>query len=50
MFEPKQNLILVCVHQETEGRSTLLGFIGSPFTLAAYSVEGKAEKNCFQVT
>jgi hypothetical protein len=36
--------------QETEGKSTLLGFIGSPFTLAAYAVEGKAEKNCFQVT
>jgi hypothetical protein len=29
------------LRKETEGRATLLGFIGSPFTLAAYSVEGK---------
>ena len=35
------------LRQETEGRATLLGFIGSPFTLAAYAVEGKANKNCF---
>ncbi|KAL4458033.1 hypothetical protein ABPG75_012898 [Micractinium tetrahymenae] len=26
--------------------ATLLGFIGTPWTLAAYSVEGKAERNC----
>lgn len=32
---------LEALRKETEGRSTLLGFIGSPFTLAAYSVEGK---------
>ena len=35
--------------QETEGKTTLLGFVGSPFTLAAYAIEGKANKNCFQV-
>ena len=32
---------------EGEGKATLLGFIGSPFTLAAYAVEGRALKNCF---
>ena len=32
---------LEALRKETEGRATLLGFIGSPFTLAAYSVEGK---------
>jgi uroporphyrinogen decarboxylase len=26
--------------------ATLLGFVGSPWTLAAYAVEGRAEKNC----
>lgn len=26
--------------------ATLLGFIGTPWTLAAYAVEGKAERNC----
>lgn len=25
---------------------TLLGFIGTPWTLAAYSMEGKADKDC----
>jgi len=39
--------ILGSLRKETEGKATLLGFIGSPFTLAAYSVEGKANKNCF---
>jgi uroporphyrinogen decarboxylase len=34
--------------QETEGKTTLLGFVGSPFTLAAYAIEGKANKNCYQ--
>eukprot|EP00960_Hanusia_phi_P013356 390990-Hanusia_phi.AAC.1 len=42
--------ILQSLRKETEGKTTLLGFVGSPFTLAAYSVEGKANKNCFQVT
>ena len=39
--------IISSLRKETEGKATLLGFIGSPFTLAAYSVEGKANKNCF---
>jgi uroporphyrinogen decarboxylase len=38
--------ILESLRKETEGKATLLGFIGSPFTLAAYAVEGKANKNC----
>ncbi|EKX55115.1 plastid Uroporphyrinogen decarboxylase [Guillardia theta CCMP2712] len=40
--------ILQSLRKETDGKTTLLGFVGSPFTLAAYSVEGKADKNCFQ--
>jgi uroporphyrinogen decarboxylase len=28
--------------------ATLLGFVGTPWTLAAYSVEGKADKECRQ--
>ena len=35
------------LRQETEGKATLLGFIGSPFTLGAHAVEGKAHKNFF---
>lgn len=26
--------------------TTLLGFVGTPWTLAAYSMEGKADKEC----
>ena len=32
----------------TAGQSTLLGFVGTPWTLAAYAVEGKADKECRQ--
>jgi uroporphyrinogen decarboxylase len=28
--------------------ATLLGFIGTPWTLAAYAMEGKADKDCKQ--
>lgn len=38
--------ILGDLRKETEGRSTLLGFVGSPFTLVAYSVEGQANRHC----
>ena len=37
---------LKALRAEVDGKSTLLGFIGTPWTLAAYSVEGKADKNC----
>jgi uroporphyrinogen decarboxylase len=40
--------ILSSLRKETEGKATLLGFIGAPFTLAAYSIEGKADKNLIQ--
>jgi len=38
--------ILGDLRKETEGRSTLLGFVGAPFTLVAYSVEGSANRHC----
>uniref|UniRef100_A0A7S2SS32 uroporphyrinogen decarboxylase n=1 Tax=Rhizochromulina marina TaxID=1034831 RepID=A0A7S2SS32_9STRA len=37
---------LRALRKETEGRCTLLGFVGAPFTLAAYSVNGAADKHC----
>lgn len=37
---------LQALRSEVNGQATLLGFIGTPWTLAAYSVEGKAERNC----
>ena len=36
------------LRKETEGRTSLLGFVGAPFTLAAYSVNGAADKHCFE--
>ena len=35
---------LSALRQEVGSASTVLGFIGAPWTLAAYSVEGKADK------
>jgi uroporphyrinogen decarboxylase len=37
---------LKALRAEVDGQSTLLGFIGTPWTLAAYAVEGKADRNC----
>ncbi|KAJ1433326.1 Uroporphyrinogen decarboxylase [Ochromonadaceae sp. CCMP2298] len=38
--------ILKSLRKETEGRTSLIGFIGAPWTLAAYSVEGGHSKLC----
>jgi len=31
-----------------EANTSLIGFVGAPFTLAAYSVEGKSSKHCLK--
>jgi uroporphyrinogen decarboxylase len=36
--------ILQALRQEVGNRSTVLGFVGAPWTLAAYAVEGKGSK------
>ena len=36
--------ILQALRQEVGSASTVLGFVGSPWTLAAYAVEGSANK------
>jgi uroporphyrinogen decarboxylase len=38
--------ILGSLRSETEGKTSLIGFIGAPWTLAAYSVEGGHSKLC----
>lgn len=37
--------ILQTLRQEVGNESTVLGFVGAPWTLAAYAVEGKSSKN-----
>ena len=37
--------ILQTLRQEVGNQSTVLGFVGSPWTLAAYAIEGKSSKN-----
>jgi uroporphyrinogen decarboxylase len=39
---------LSALRSEVGSAATVLGFIGTPWTLAAYSIEGKAERNCRQ--
>ncbi|CAM9161241.1 unnamed protein product [Discosporangium mesarthrocarpum] len=36
---------LEALRKETEGKSTLIGFVGAPWTLAAYSMEGGSSKH-----
>eukprot|EP00889_Picochlorum_renovo_P008716 jgi/Picre1/35746/NNA_003206.t1 len=31
---------------EVDNQATVLGFIGTPWTLAAYAIEGKADRHC----
>jgi uroporphyrinogen decarboxylase len=49
-LEPEASLpfiktILKTLRQEVGNQSTVLGFVGAPWTLAAYAVEGKGSKN-----
>lgn len=49
-LEPDQSLpfiktILKTLRQEVGNKSTVLGFVGAPWTLAAYAIEGKSSKN-----
>lgn len=52
MHDPSTSLpfiqtILSTLRKELNGtEATLLGFIGTPWTLAAYAMEGKSEKDC----
>ena len=40
--------ILSTLRKEIEGQSTMLGFVGSPWTLAAYSMEGRSDRHLLQ--
>ncbi len=54
LLEPEESLpfiktILNTLRQEVEGKATLLGFVGSPWTLACYAVEGRSSKDYAQI-
>jgi len=40
--------VLQSLRSEVGNASTVLGFVGTPWTLAAYAVEGKADKHCME--
>ncbi len=49
-LDPEESLpfiktILNTLRSEVDDHTTVLGFVGSPWTLAAYAVEGKSSKN-----
>ena len=49
-LDPEESLpfikkILTTLRQEVGNEAAVLGFVGSPWTLAAYAVEGKSSKN-----
>ncbi|NJP09831.1 MAG: uroporphyrinogen decarboxylase [Leptolyngbyaceae cyanobacterium RU_5_1] len=49
-LEPEESLpfireILQTLRQEVGDRATVLGFVGAPWTLAAYAIEGKSSKD-----
>lgn len=49
MDDPTSSLPFVAdtlraLRAEVDGAATVLGFIGTPWTLAAYAVEGKADR------
>lgn len=53
-FSPGDQLPFVgetlrALRSETEGKTTLIGFVGSPWTLSAYAVEGGASRHALRV-
>lgn len=50
LLDPAESLpfireILATLRREIEGKATLLGFVGSPWTLACYAIEGRSSKD-----
>ncbi|MBW4575164.1 MAG: uroporphyrinogen decarboxylase [Aphanothece sp. CMT-3BRIN-NPC111] len=53
-LEPEETLpfireILQTLRQEVGDKSTVLGFVGAPWTLAAYAIEGKSSKDYINI-
>jgi uroporphyrinogen decarboxylase len=53
-FDPANQLPFVRqtlqnLRKETEGKTTLVGFVGAPWTLCAYATEGGSTRHCLQI-
>ena len=53
-FNPTQQLPFVAqtlknLRKETEGKTTLVGFVGAPWTLCAYACEGGSTRHCLNI-
>ena len=53
-FDPSSQLPFVAqtlknLRQETEGKTTLVGFVGAPWTLCAYACEGGSTRHCLNI-
>jgi len=40
--------ILRALRSEVDGAAAVIGFVGTPWTLAAYAMEGSADRHCLQ--
>jgi uroporphyrinogen decarboxylase len=53
-FDPTSQLPFVAqtlknLRQETKGKTTLVGFVGAPWTLCAYACEGGSTRHCLNI-
>jgi uroporphyrinogen decarboxylase len=53
-FDPSSQLPFVAqtlknLRKETEGKTTLVGFVGAPWTLCAYACEGGSTRHCLNI-
>ena len=53
-FDPTSQLPFVAqtlknLRKETEGKTTLVGFVGAPWTLCAYACEGGSTRHCLNI-